>query len=406
MSVDQLTRPGPRAIGAQRGRLDSAEERLIIASSATERRRRAASARIADLTRAADWDVLADLLAQRRLLPLLGPRLVELAGEDADAQFTGRVAGALDVARRRGVFLQAVGARVTRALGNGGIRCATLKGPDLSEALYGDPGRRVSSDVDILVAPDQLCEAVEIVRGLGYRSPSDHVDSGGLPLLHFALVHARDELPPVELHWRVHWYEQEFARQRLLPTGPANASWRPAAVDQLAALLLFYARDGFVDLRPAVDVGACWDAVGAEIDADAFDRLLDAHPALESVLLAAAKVAENVVGVPMQELTGRRSGLGVRGRIAVRLATPHPRPSDAQLRADMGLIDGLLVPRRGFGQFLRRQLVPPREVLRQRAIQTSQRRPTSTVGHLLRVLARYAIAIVELALRPQRRKLV
>ena len=47
-------------------------------------------------------------------------------------------------------------------------------------------------------------EAVEVVRTLGYAVPTDHVEQGGLPLLHFVLAHERGELPPVELHWRVH----------------------------------------------------------------------------------------------------------------------------------------------------------------------------------------------------------
>lgn len=52
------------------------------------------------------------------------------------------------------------------------------------------------------------------------------------------LVHERGELPLVELHWRMHWYEQDFARERLLP--PAEdpmGDWRPAPVDELATLL-------------------------------------------------------------------------------------------------------------------------------------------------------------------------
>ena len=58
------------------------------------------------------------------------------------------------------------------------------------------------------MAPEQLQAAVEVVRGLGYGAPTDYVQECGLPLLHFVLVHERGELPPVELHWRVHWYER------------------------------------------------------------------------------------------------------------------------------------------------------------------------------------------------------
>ena len=76
-------------------------------------------------------------------------------------------------------------------LADAGIRCTPLKGPLLGEAIYGDPGRRLSSDIDLLVAPEQLQAAVEVVRGLGYGAPTDHVGADGLPLLHFVLVHER-----------------------------------------------------------------------------------------------------------------------------------------------------------------------------------------------------------------------
>src|SRR6201999_2782545 len=95
------------------------------------------------------------------------------------------------------------------------------------------------------------------------------------------LMHGRDELPPVELHWRIHWYERNFAVERLLPpASPASPDWCPEPVDELAALLLFYARDGFIDLRLATDLGAWWDVRGAGVEVGALERLLDTYPAL------------------------------------------------------------------------------------------------------------------------------
>ena len=105
--------------------------------------------------------------------------------------------------------------------------------------------------------------------------PTDYVQDSGLPLLHFVLVHERGELPPVELHWRVHWYEQRFARERLLPpTAGQEGQWRPAPADELTSLLLFYARDGFIDLRLATDLGAWWDVHGPDLDPGALDEVL------------------------------------------------------------------------------------------------------------------------------------
>ncbi len=213
-------------------------------------------------------------------------------------------------------------------LADAGIRSVALKGPLLGESIYGDPGRRLSSDIDLLVPPEQLHTAVEVMRGLGYGAPADHVYDGGLPLLHFMLVHERGELPPVELHWRVHWYERSFARERLLPPAvDPLGGWRPAPADELAALLLFYARDGFVGLRLACDLGAWWDVYGAQLPPRPLDELLRAYPAFARVIPVAVQVAARVVGLPAARIVGEMPRLGLRGRMAVRLANPNPQSS-------------------------------------------------------------------------------
>jgi hypothetical protein len=375
----------------------TAEDQLILLSAGTAARRRAASQLIEEFGTRVDWSLLAQLLNKRRLLPLLGPRLLELAGDQTGDQFAIEVTQALNTGRRQGVFLQAIAERVIAKLGDYGICCTVLKGPALSEALYGDLGRRSSSDIDLLVAQEQLRDAVDVVRGLGYHVPTDYVDECGLPLLHFALAHERGQLPPVELHWRIHWYERIFARERLLaPRGDCSDAWRPAPIDELAALLLFYARDGFIGLRLATDIGAFWDTVGSNLQPGALDELVDAYPALGHVLLAAASVAEKTVGLPLDRVTKHRPKLTGRDRIAVRLAAPHPHASQTQLFVDIGLIDGLLAPPGGFKSFVRRQVIPPREVLREHARKARRKRASSSLGHGARVLGRYCLTMARL----------
>jgi hypothetical protein len=377
------------------------EERLILWGAGCEAHRLQTREQVEPLTELVDWSLVAELLRARRLLATLGPRIIELAGERASDEFNDAVGQALQNGLLQGAFLQMISTRVMAALAAAEIRCSPLKGPHLSEALYGDVARRPSSDIDLLVAREQLQAAVEVVREFGYEAPTDYLADGGLPLLHFVLIHARGELPPVELHWRIHWYEHRFAGDRLLvpPAQPANG-WRAAPIDELTSLLLFYARDGFVDLRHATDVGACWDAIGASLPPAALDDTIRAYPALEHVLMVAARVAERTVGLPLQRLTERRQRLAGRDRIAIRLATPHPRASEPQLYADMGLIDGLLAPPGGFRAFIRRQVIPPRKVLREHARRDPQDRVGSSVGHGVRVVSRYGLAMARL-LHPQ-----
>jgi Uncharacterised nucleotidyltransferase len=377
-----------------------AERQVILLSAGTAARRRAmreqAGRSIAEL----DWPQLTETLRSRKLLTVLGPRIVELAEGRASEDFAAAVEEGIESGRRQGAFLQLISLRLIAALADADIRSAALKGPLLGEAIYGDPGRRLSSDIDLLVAPEQLQAAVEVMRGLGYGAPTDHVEPGGLPLLHFVLVHERGELPPVELHWRIHWYERSFAHERLLPPAvDPSGDWRPAPVGELTALLLFYARDGFVGLRLASDLSAWWDVYGAALQAGALDRLLRDYPALARVLPAAVVAAEQVVGLPAAEIVEELPKLDLRERVAVRLLNPNPDIGESQVYADMGLIDGLLMPKGGFGAFVRRQLLPPAEILDQQAREGGRRRRRSSIGRGVGVLGRYGLTLTRL-LRP------
>jgi len=167
---------------------------------------------------------------------------------------------------------------------------------------------------------------------------------------------------------------------------------RPA--DELASLLLFYARDGFVDLRLAADIGAWWDAFGASLEPGALSAILQRYPAIDRALVAAATVAERVVGLPREWLTGPRR-IGVRARLAARLANPGACGAEAQLNADVGLVDGLLAPSGGHWDFARRQLLPPRQVLDKRSRARAAGR-VSPLGHGARVLGRYGLRIARL----------
>jgi hypothetical protein len=389
--------------------LTAAERQILLLSAGTTARRQAMRDRTARLMADVDWSQLTEILRRRGLLMTLGPRIVELAEGRASEGFVAEVEQATDAGRRHGAFLQLVAMRLMGVLSGAGISSAPLKGPLLAEAIYGDPGRRFSSDIDLLVASDQLPAAVAAVRELGYAEPAGHVDEDGLPLLHLALPHEREELPTVELHWRVHWYEQDFARDRLLPPpGASPPIWRPDPASELAALLLFYARDGFVDLRLATDLSAWWDAFGQTFPAGALASVIEEYPALSRVLETALAVAQRVVGLPAALVAGDLPDLRFRQRLALRLANPNPRPHPSQLYAEMGLIDGLLMPPRDFKGFVRRQLLlPAREVLDSRASRSGKRRLSSSLDYGMcvavrsGVLARYGLAMTRLMRSPE-----
>jgi len=379
-------------------RAPSAELELAALCTGTAARRAAAAPRLRQLGETVDWGTLAALLRANRLLPLLGPRILALPDADPGEEFSGAVAESLTAGRHQAALLQMVGDLVIGELSQRGIAATPLKGPSLSEAIHGDPGRRQSSDVDLLVAAEHLGSAVAVARGIGYATPIDRVDRRGLPQLHFSLVHERGELPPLELHWRIHWYETRFAAERLLPPSTAAAGWRPQPADELAALLLYYARDGFVGLRQATDLGAWWDRRGSQVEAGALAELVARYPRLRPALATAARMATRAVGLP--PATGLEPP--ARGRLAIDLARHAPLVrSQEQLFAQIGLIDGLLSPRRGRRAFLRRQIAPPREVIEGRALKNGRTgRPPSPAGFAVRTLLRFGLTLAAL-LRPR-----
>ena len=373
-----------------------ARRAMLIAAATAARRADLAADLAADLDRV-DWDNLERTLRGRHLLATLGPRLLEAAGGDATPAFAAAVEDALVTGHRRGMFLRLVSERATSALAEAGIRSAPLKGPDLAESLYGDPGRRFSNDIDLLVAPEQLSAAAIALQALEYHPPQDHIEANGLPLLHLSLSHVREELPPIELHWRIHWYEDEFAHDRLLPSTGDSAAWRPEPIDEFAALLLFYARDGFVDIRLAADLAAWWDFFGDAVGSREMGKFLAAYPAFARVVPAALCAAERTVGLPAERVLPQAMRLNRRQRAAVRLANPNPVSSKAQLFAEIGLIDGLLAPPGGFGPFVRRNVLPHREVLEIHAAAANRDQPRSAAGRAFGIVARYALAMTRLA---------
>lgn len=365
----------------------AAAERLIVLAAGTRARREAERERAARAARAADWAWTARMLAERRLLPTLGPRLWDLSAGAAGADFLDATTAAIAATRRQETLLRAVSGRLCAALADAGIRHAVVKGPQLGDVLYGEPGRRPSSDVDALVPRADLFAAVEVARGLGYAVPAEpEFRAAALPRLHFSLVHAKGMLPPVELHWRIHWYEEKFA-ERLLPPAGAARDWRPEAADELAALLLFYARDGLLGLRYPTDIAAWWDRRGAALGTAGPATVAARHPALRSALAAAAGAAERITGAPLATLAPAAPA-SLRRRAALRLARPLPHSGGVQVYAEMGLVDGLLAPPGGLGQFLERQFRAP----------TRQRRgagawPGAGVLHGAGKLGRYARAL-------------
>jgi hypothetical protein len=262
---------------------------------------------------------------------------------------------------------------------------------------------RTVSDLDVLVAREHLNESVELIRRLGYVS-DDPAWTRERPDIHYVLRSPSAQLPRIEVHWRVHWYEAAYSRDMLARSSPDQNGLRVAQIDdELAALLLYYARDGFYGLRLASDVAALLDQHAGELQKPALARHWAEYPGLRRVLHAASRVLAEVVGTPVSHLVPTPRATGARVRIAARLANWRQEGEFDQQVANIALVDGLLAPKRDLRSFLKRYvLLSKLEIANIYRLRPDQRLRIALwrLLHPPKVIARYLLGIVAALARP------
>jgi hypothetical protein len=346
-----------------RQRAVAPEHELILRLVGTAARRRAGAERVAALAERVDADRLTLLLEDQRLTAIAGTRLVKVAGGRLPTGFAARVDDCVQAGRRRADVFTRVSASIVKRLEHEGVRCVSLKGPRLARKAHGDAGLRHCSDVDLLVKPEALELAARVIESCGYRRLDDVEWVAGRPHLHHAFVPAVSWLPPIDLHWRIHWYETAFSRRLVERSRPyAGGGRRPSHTDELAALLLFFERDSFFGLRYAADLAGWWDAHVAHLPASPLDPVMEEHPELRQALLSSAIVADRLVGVPVDRLVSARWRVARRARLATRLANWTRDGDDRAASTTMSMVDCLLAPRGGGREFLRRYSFQPAAV--------------------------------------------
>jgi hypothetical protein len=373
---------------------DAPERRLVKLLCGTSARRKAATEEMSRLRGEVDATSLVALLRHINMLVLIGGRLSAL-GLAAMPELERELEALGAQARAWGTISEFTALDVLDRLELKGIRALPLKGSTLARQLYRDVATRTSVDIDILVAPGELTDAVAVVGEHGWRVQPQTSRVGGLPRLHETLVHPT--LPRIELHWRIHWYEHRFAADALARAGrPApSAPLEMQPLDGLIALMLFHARDGFAGLRFPADVAAWWDlkCVGTASLSPA-DFVAQQYPALAAPVAVASSLLSELVGVP----TDHARELPFRWRVAAGLASPFLDGGRRQAEANAGLTDLMLSPPGAAGEAMRRVLenAPTGSV---RTSGTSAPAWRASISHLLRVGRRWVLALVPAVLR-------
>ena len=374
----------------------TSEQELALLLVGTRASRAAYRDRVRALARHADLSALAGFLRGQGMLTLIGLRLQAVMEDELPDHFSEQIETYARQARQQSVAQQMLTIRVVSALKEAGIRALPLKGPLLGERLYGDLGARVSADIDLLVGAANLPRAIEILTRLGYRRCQEETSQATRrPVLHERLTHDA-ELPPVELHWRVHWYEERFSADLLArSTSGPNGCLRPRPVDELAELLLLYARDGFSGLRYPADLAAWWDIHGGELDSDGIESLVVEYAALARALATGTLLAERLTGLPARCLLPRTAHLFA-SKLAIHLANWPLRGKESQISANISLVDGILSPPQQRWTVVRRNLQLPLTAQawpKRESRSTRATAPWSSWSHAARTTCRYAIAL-------------
>lgn len=101
----------------------------------------------------------------------------------------------------RNLLLCAELTSLLRAANAQGVDCVPLRGVALGEQLYGDPLRRPTGDVDVLVRRRQLSAMRQLLEGLGYREVEPR--AGFADAFEYTLEYFKDG--PIDLIAEPHW---------------------------------------------------------------------------------------------------------------------------------------------------------------------------------------------------------
>ena len=202
-----------------------------------------------------DWRLLLQTSWQHGVTPLLYSSLNSMAADAVPPPV-------LDDMRSQTAAITARAALQTRELlkllalfETSGIRAIPFKGPVLAAAAYGSIALRMSSDLDILVARDEVARVCEILVEQGYACPQEKLSPGKQHAFRrvfnqHGFVCKRNSIA-VEPHWglmnRAYVPPLDTARLRARAV-MASLAGRPVASLAPEDLLMFLCAHGYVHL--------------------------------------------------------------------------------------------------------------------------------------------------------------
>jgi len=153
------------------------------------------------------WSKALSLLKSHWIIPLLYWQIGALPPElrpPEDALHKMRKS--FLVSRVRCFHMEKQLSKIIKAFHDGGVRPLVLKGPALALSIYPDPAMRPGSDLDLLVLPQQMSKARDILEQLDYKCLGKRFENCKDFYSEETFVPQKDKRANrvIELHWDLH----------------------------------------------------------------------------------------------------------------------------------------------------------------------------------------------------------
>ena len=153
-----------------------------------------------------DWNRFVGLCEWHNVVPLVYRALPAACPGAIPPAAMNRLRSLCHNNTARALFLASELSRILNALESCGVPAYPFKGPALSVMLYGDPARRQSKDLDILVPKERVRKAIDCLDSLGYgakASLAGHRLAAHRRTEYELQFFRRDGKLTVELQWAV-----------------------------------------------------------------------------------------------------------------------------------------------------------------------------------------------------------
>jgi hypothetical protein len=151
------------------------------------------------------WPVILERARSHQFYPLLYRNLRDLGFPGVPEPVQTELKGLYLANALRNHLLAEELARVLSILGSAGIPVIPLKGVALARSLYGDDAARACADIDILIPPPNIAQAMDLILASGYFSEYSDPFFSKLVLRHGRHHDVVREGRGISFQLEVHW---------------------------------------------------------------------------------------------------------------------------------------------------------------------------------------------------------